>query len=184
MAVAALVPRLPATASRAGTVRDKTAWTFTRAVRMAGLGTVRRGVSVAPAALTGTLAGLVTKRGDGHAHRSMALSGQRWPSDTLYQAGTMPLGLDEDRRRHAAAMGTQWCLGCVASARVPLDGLPPSPTQGSFPLTTLGEACRQQAQALLEALLLEAHARLHLGQRAEALLASVCAKQQPAMARG
>jgi hypothetical protein len=54
MAVEDLVPRLPPSASRPVTVRDKTSGTFPRAVRLPGLGTVRLVVSCKNAALTGT----------------------------------------------------------------------------------------------------------------------------------
>ena len=42
---------------------------------------------------------------------------------------------------------------------------------------------RQQAQALMQALILSVHERLQLGQRAEDLFASLFAKQQTAAAR-
>ena len=73
MAVAALVPLIPATAYRAVTVRDQTSGTFPRAVRLAGLGTVRLVVSCEPAEWTGTSAVLVSNRGDGQAQRLIAL---------------------------------------------------------------------------------------------------------------
>ena len=85
--------------------------------------------------------------------------------------------------RHAEALGKQWCLVCVASACLPLDGLPPSLRQGSVPLNTIGEAWRQQAQALLQALSLSAHEQLQRGQQAAALFASLFAKQQPVLVR-
>ena len=85
--------------------------------------------------------------------------------------------------RHAEAIGKHWCLVFVAYAFLPLDCLPPSPTKGSLPLKTIGEACRQQAQALMQALILYVHERLQLGQRVEDLFASLFAKQQPAAAR-
>src|SRR5437667_10506208 len=49
--------------------------------------------------------------------------------------------------------------------------------------STHGEACRQQAQALIEALILYAHEQLQRGQQAVELFAALFAKQQPAMAR-
>jgi hypothetical protein len=52
-----------------------------------------------------------------------------------------------------------------------------------LPIKTIGEACRQQAQALIEALILYAHERLQLGQRAEDIFAYVFAKQQTVMVR-
>jgi hypothetical protein len=55
--------------------------------------------------------------------------------------------------------------------------------QGSLPIKTIGEACRQQAQALMQALILYVHERLQLGQRVEDLFASLFAKQQTAAAR-
>jgi hypothetical protein len=71
----------------------------------------------------------------------------------------------------------------VAYSFLHLDCLPPSPTKGSLPLKTIGEACRQQAQALMQALILYVHERLQLGQRVEDLFASLFAKQQTAAAR-
>jgi hypothetical protein len=85
--------------------------------------------------------------------------------------------------RNAAAMKKQWCLVSVASAFLPLDCLPPSPTTGSFPLKTIGEACRQQAQARIEALILSAHEQLQRGQQAVDIFATLFAKQQPVMTR-
>jgi hypothetical protein len=178
IAVEDLVPRLPPTAYRAVTVRDKTYWTLTLAVRIPGLGTVRLVVSFANAELTGTSAVLVTNRVDWSAQRILTLDVQRWPIATFYQDGTTPLGLDEYRRRNAAAIGKHWCLVFVASSLLHLDCLPPSPTKGSSPLKTIGEACRQQAQALIQALILYAHERLQLGQRAEDIFAHLFAKQQ------
>jgi hypothetical protein len=183
LAVADVVPLIPPTASRAVAVQDKTSWTWTLGVRMPGLGTVRLVVRCANAELTGTSAVWVTKRVEGSAQRSIPLSGQRWPRDTLSQDGKTPLGLDEYRMRNAAASGTPWGLVFVAYALVPRDCLAPSPTTGRAPRNTLGEACRQQAQALIPALILSAHDRLQRGQRAEDLFAHWFAKQQTVMAR-
>jgi hypothetical protein len=107
---------------------------------------------------------------------------QRWPIETFYDRKTH-LGLDEYRMRNAEAIGKHWCLVFVAYSLLHLDCLPPSPTQGSLPLKTIGEACRQQAWALIEALILYAHERLQLGQKAADLFASLFAKHQQAMAR-
>ena len=85
--------------------------------------------------------------------------------------------------RNAEAIQKHWCLVFVAYSFLHLDCLPSSPTKGSLPITTIGEACRQQAQALMQALILYAHERLQLGQRVEDIFASMCAKQQPVIAR-
>jgi hypothetical protein len=103
--------------------------------------------------------------------------------ETFYQDGKTHLGLDEYRMRSAEAIQKHWCLVFVAYAFLPLDCLPSSPTQGSLPIKTIGEACRHQAQALLQALLLYAHEHLQLGQRVEEIFRYLFAKQQPVMAR-
>jgi hypothetical protein len=183
LAVEDLVPLIPPTAYRAVTIRDKTYWTFTLAVRIGGLGKVRLVVSFANAELTGTYAVLVTNRVDWSAQRIIALYLQRWPIETFYQDGKGHLGLDEYRMRNAAAIGKHWCLVFVAYSLLHLDCLSSSPIKGSLPIKTIGEACRQQAQALIEALILYAHERLQLGQSVEDLFASLFAKQQTVLVR-
>src|SRR6266702_4768870 len=183
IAVEDLVPLIPPTAYRAVTVRDKTSWTCTLAVRLPGLGKVRLVVSFKNAELTGTYVVLVTNRVDWDAQRIITLYLQRWPIETFYQDGKTHLGLNEYRMRHAEAIGKHWCLVFVEYSFVHLDCLLPSLTKGHRLLNTLGEACRQQAQALMQALILYVHERLQLGQRVEDLFASLFAKQQPAAAR-
>jgi hypothetical protein len=183
IAVEDLVPLIPPTAYRAVTVRDKTYWTFTLAVRIPGLGKVRLVLSFASAELTGTYAVLVSNRVDWNAQRLITLYLQRWPIETFYQDGKGHLGLDEYRMRNAEAIQKHWCLVFVAYSFLHLDCLPPSPTKGSLPIKTIGEACRQQAQALIEGVILYAHKCLELGQRAEDLFTSLFAKQSMVMAR-
>ena len=183
IAVEALVPLIPRTAYRAVTVGDTTYWTFTLAVRLPGLGKVRLVVRFKSAELTGTYVVLVTNRVDWSAPRIIALYVQRWPIETFYQDGKTHLGLDEYRMRNAEAIGKHWCLVFVAYALLPLDCLPSSPTKGRSLLKTIGEACRQQAQALIQALILYAHERLQLGQKAEDIFAQVFAKQQTVLVR-
>jgi len=182
IAVQDLVPLIPPTAYRAVTLGDKTYWTFTLAVRLPGLGKVRLVLSFAHAELTGTAAVLVSNRVDWSAQRILALYLQRWPIETFYQDGKTHLGLDEYRMRNAEAIGKHWCLVFVAYSLLHLDCLPPSPTKGGLPIKTIGEACRQQAQALIEALILYAHERLQLGQRAADIFAALFAKQSAVMA--
>jgi hypothetical protein len=79
LAVEDLVPLIPPTAYRAVTVRDKTYWTFTLAVRIPGLGKVRLVLRFESAELTGTYAVLVTNRVDWSAPRIIALYVPRWP---------------------------------------------------------------------------------------------------------
>jgi hypothetical protein len=183
IAVEDLVPLIPPTAYHAVTVRDKTYWTFTLAVRLPGLGKVRLVVSFTSAELTGTYVVLVTNRVDWSAQRIIALYLQRWPIETFYQDGKTYLGLDEYRMRSAEAMKRHWCLVFVAYSFLHLDCLPSSPTKGSLPIKTIGEACRHQAQALMQALILYAHEHLQLGQRVEEIFGYLFAKQQPVMVR-
>ena len=182
-AVQDLVPRVPPTASRAGTVGDPIDGTLTLAVRLPGRGTVRLGVRFATAARPGTSAVLVTPRVDWRAQRMSARSLHRWPLAPLSPDGTTPLGVDASRLRTADARGKPWCLVVVASAFWPRDGLPPSPRQGSVPRTTLGAAGRQHGPTLLESLILSAHAQRQRGQQAGEIFAAVCAKHHPVLAR-
>ena len=172
-----LVPLIPATAYRPVTVDDTTFWTFTLAVRIPGLGKVRLVLSFENAELTGTYAVLVTNRADWSAHRIIATYLQRWPIETFYQEGKEHLGLDEYRMRDAEAIQKHWCLVFVAYSLLHLDCLPPSLKQGRLPIKTIGEACRQQAQALIEALILQTHERLQLGHTAQDVFAQLFAKQ-------
>jgi hypothetical protein len=183
IAVEALVPLIPRPAYRAVTVGDTTYWTFTRAVRLPGLGKVRLVVSFRNAEWTGTYVVLVSNRVDWNAQRIITLYLQRWPIETFYQDGKGHLGLDTYRMRSAEAIGKHWCLVFVAYSLLPLDCLPSSPRKGSLPVKTIGEACRQQTHALIEALILYAHKQLQLGQQASDLFAALFAKQQPARAR-
>jgi SRSO17 transposase len=183
IAVEELVPLIPPTAYREVTVGDTTYWTFTLAVRLPGLGKVRLVISFKSAELTGTYAVLVSNRVDWHAQRIITLYLQRWPIETFYQDSKGHLGLDTYRMRSTEAIGKHWCLVFVAYSLLHLDCLPPSPTKGSSPLKTIGEACRQQAQALIEALILYAHEQLQRGQQAVDIFATLFAKQQTTMAR-
>jgi hypothetical protein len=183
IAVEDLVPLIPPTAYRGGTVGDTTYWTFTLAVRLPGLGKVRLVISFKSAELTGTYAVLVSNRVDWHAQRIITLYVQRWPIETFYQDSKGHLGLDTYRMRSTEAIGKHWCLVFVAYSLLHLDCLPPSPTKGSSPLKTIGEACRQQAQALIEALILYAHEQLQRGQQAVDIFATLFAKQQTTMTR-
>ena len=173
-----LVPLIPANAYRAAKIGGQTYWTFTLAVRIPGLGKVRLVISFENAALTGTYAVLVTNRVDWMAQRIIATYLQRWPIETFYQDGKEHLGFDEYRMRDAKAIQKHWCLVFVAYSLLHLDCLPSSLRQSRLPIKTIGEACRQQAQALIEALILYASKQLEQGQKANDLFAYLFAKQQ------
>src|SRR5437667_12665763 len=91
--------------------------------------------------------------------------------ETFYQAGKTHLGLDESRMRNAEAIQKHWCLVFVAYWILHLDCLPPSRTNGSLPMKSIGDACRQQAQALMHAVVFYAHDRLQPGPRLQDVFA-------------
>ncbi len=173
-----LVPLIPATAYRPVNVGDTIYWTFTLTVRIPDLGKVRLVISFENAELTSTYAVLVTNRVDWTAQRIIATYLQRWPIETFYQDGKGQLGLDEYRMRDAEAIQKHWCLVFVAYSLLLLDCLPPSPTKSCRPIKTIGEACRQQAQALIEALILQMHEQLQQGQKAKEVFTQLFAKQR------
>ena len=60
--------------------------------------------------------------------------------------------------RSAEAIRKHGCLVFVAYSFLHLDCLPASPKEGlKLPIKTIGEACRGQAQALIQALILHTH---------------------------
>ena len=172
-----LVPLIPAKAYRAVKVGEQTYWTFTLTVRIPGLGKVRLIISFENAELTGTYAILVSNRVDWTAFRMISTYLQRWPIETFYQDGKQHLGFDEYRMRNAKAIQKHWCLVFVAYSFLHLDCLPTSLRQSRLPIKSIGEACRQQAQSLIEALILYASRQLEQGRQANDLFAYLFAKQ-------
>ena len=182
IAVQDLVPLIPATAFRQVKVEDETYWAFTFTVCIPKLGKVRLVISYENADLTGTYVVLVTNRVDWTAQRVVATYLLRWPIETFYQDGKENLGLDEYLMRNAEAIGKHWCLVFVAYSLLHLDCLPPTQTEGSLPVKTIGEACRQQAQALIQRLILLAHDKLQQGQSAQEVFGYLFAKQRAVVA--
>ncbi len=174
-----LVPLIPPSAFRALTIGAQSYWCFTLSLRIPDLGKVRIVISFGNAELSGSYAVLVTNRVDWSAQRIIALYLQRWPIETFYQDGKTYLGFDEYRMRDAEAIKKHWCLEFAAYSILHLDCLPPSPRKGQrVPLKTIGEACRQQAQALIQQLLLHTHELLQQGQDAATVFTYLFAKQQ------
>lgn len=173
-----LVPLIPANAYRHLQVKGKSYWCFARNVRIAGLGKVRIVISFETAQLTGTYVVLVTNRIDWSPEHILKTYLLRWPIETFYQDGKGLLGLDEYRMRSAEAFQKHWSLVFVAYSFLHLDCLPASPKEGLvFPIRTIGEACRQQGQALIQALILHTHQRLSEGVNVHDLFNLLFAKQ-------
>jgi len=152
-------------------------------VRIPSLGPVRIVISFANAELTGTYAVLVTNRTDWTATQILRRYLQRWPIETFYQDGKGHLGLAAYRMRTAEAMKKHWCLVFVAYSLAHLDCLPTDPIARTrklpvHPIKTIGEVCREQAQALIQALILFAHHLLQAGESAQDVFAKLFAKEQ------
>lgn len=182
IAVEDLIPHIPADAYRVVRVGKTTSWCFTVVVRVATLGRVRLVISFANAERTGTAALLLTNQRDWSAQKILTTYLQRWPTETFYQDGKGHLGLDAYRMRSAEAIGKHWCLVFVAYTFLQLACLSPSLPKESPPMKTIGDACRQQTQALIERLLLYVHERLLHGQPADVVFAHLFAKQRPLLA--
>jgi hypothetical protein len=177
IAVEDLVPLLPATAYRPVTVQGHTYWCFTLGVRIPGLGKVRIVVSFERESLTGRSVVLVTNRVDWSAAKIIALSLQRWPTETFYQDGQGQLGFDAYRMRSTEAIGKHWCLVFVAYSLLHLTCLPAGPDRPKGLMQTMGDACRQQGRALIQRLLLFVHDQLSHGATADHVFAQLFAKQ-------
>ncbi len=178
IAVEELVPLIPPSAYRAVTVGEQTYWCFTLVVRVPRLGKVRLVISFPHADRSGTAVVLVTNQREWHAQRIIATYLLRWPTETFYQDSKGHLGLDTYRMRTAEAIEKHWCLVFVAYSFLHLACLPPPLVRRSFPSKTIGEVCRQQAEGLIQALLVHAHERLLRGTPIEDLVATLFAKQR------
>ena len=178
LAVDDLVPLIPPSAYRAVTVGEHTYYCFTLVARVPGLGKVRLVISFQHADLSGGYVVLVTNQRDWSAARIIATYLWRWPTETFYQDSKGHLGLDTYRMRSAEAIEKHWCLVFVAYSFLHLACLLPPLVRRSVPLKTIGEVCRQQAEALIQSLILHAHERLLHGVPIEDLVATLFAKQR------
>jgi hypothetical protein len=178
LAVEELVPLIPANAYRPVTVSEQTYWCFTLAVRIPGLGKVRRVVSFEHKPVTGRYTVLVTNRADWSAAKIIALYLQRWPTETFDQDSKGQLGFNEYRMRSAEAIGKHWCLVFVAYSLLHLTCLPARPERTKGLIQTIGDACRQQGRALLQKLLVFVHDQLSQGDTVDQVFAQLFAKQR------
>jgi Transposase DDE domain len=181
--VAALVALLPANAYKPVTIGGSTYYCFTKTVRIPTLGRVRLVISFANAELTGSYAALVTNRTDWTAAQILQRYLQRWPIETFYQDGKGHLGLAAYRMRTAEAIKRHWCLVFVAYSLAQLECLPSrsGARMGNLPthpLKTIGDVCRQQGHALVQALILYAHELLQQGKSVQEVFTLLFIKQQ------
>jgi len=177
VSVEEFVKKIPANAFKMVVVNEKTYWTFSLTVRIPSLGKVRLVISYENGKLTDTYVVLVTNALDWEAKRIIATYLLRWPIETFYQDGKEQLGLDEYLMRNAKAIGKHWCLVFVAYSLLHLDCLPSPLAEEQAPTKSIGEACRQQARALIELLVIHAHQMLQNGESAKSVFDSLFAKQ-------
>jgi SRSO17 transposase len=176
-----LVPLIPRSAYTQVTIGERDYWYCALNLRVPRLGRVRIVISFGNAELTGTYAVLVSNRTDWSAKKILETYVQRWPIETFYQDSKGHLGLDEYRMRTATAIKKHWCLVFVAYSFLHLQCLAASPSKRkrlAHPIKTIGEACRQQGQALIEKLIVYAHELLQQGHSATKVFAAIFAKQQ------
>jgi DDE superfamily endonuclease len=178
IAIEDLVPLIPANAYRSVTIREHTYWCFTLAVRIPSLGKVRIVVSFETEQLTGRAVVLVTNRVDWSAAKIISLYLYRWPTETFYQDSKGHLGFNEYRMRNAEAIGKHWCLVFVAYSLLHLTCLPAVPDRAKSLIQSIGDACRQQARALLQQLLMFVHDRLSSGAPVDHVFAHLFAKKR------
>jgi DDE superfamily endonuclease len=176
--VDALVPLIPPSAYRAVTVGAQTYWCFTLVVRVPSLGKVRLVISFAQADLQGTSVVLVTNQREWSAQRIITTYLLRWPTETFYQDSKGHLGLDTYRMRSAEAIAKHWCLVFLAYSFLHLACLPPPLAHRSVPRKTIGEVCRQQAEASIQQLLLYTHEQLLGGSQVDDVFTRLFAKQR------
>ena len=182
-----LVLLIPKKSYKQVTISDKNYWCFSLKVRIPSLGQVRIVISYDNTDLLGTYAILVSNRTDWSAKRIITAYLQRWPIETFYQDSKGHLGLDAYRMRTSEAIKKHWCLVFVAYSLLHLECLPASRVGGRAkqvcrPIKTIGEACRQQGEAVIEALILYAHDLLQRGQSAAEVFAMLFAKQRKGIA--
>lgn len=176
-----LVPLIPHKAYKPITIDARTYYTFTMTVRIPSIGKVRIVVSFDNPDLQGNYVVLVTNRADCNAKRIISTYLLRWPIETFYQDGKQLLGLDEYCMRTAQAFQKHWSLVFVAYSLLHLDCLRPSLTKKQrSPNKSIGEATRQQAQSLIQDLILTAHNALMDGQTISQVFHTLFTKQQVA----
>lgn len=177
VSVAEFAKRIPTKAFKLVVVNEKSYWIFSLTVRIPSLGKVRLVISYENSQLTDTYVVLVTNALDWESKRIITTYLLRWPIETFYQDGKEQLGLDEYLMRSAKAIGKHWCLVFVAYSLLHLDCLPSPLAEEQVPTKSIGETCRQQARALIELLIIQAHQRLQNGENAKLVFDSLFAKQ-------
>ena len=177
VSVEEFVKQIPANAFKMVVVNEKTYWTFSLTVRIPSLGKVRLVISYENSKLSKTYVVLVTNALDWEAKRIIATYLLRWPIETFYQDGKEQLGLDEYLMRNAKAIGKHWCLVFVAYSLLHLDCLPSPLAEEQVPTQSIGQACRQQARALIELLVIHTHKLLQNGESAKSVFDALFAKQ-------
>ena len=142
------------------------------------MGKVRLVIAFDNPELKGDFVVLVTNRLDWSAEFIIQTYLRRWPIETFYQDSKGLLGLDEYRMRTAKAFQKHWCLVFVAYSFLHLHCLELSRKKGTaLPLKSIGEACRQQGQSLVQSLILMVHNLLTAGESVDDVFRLLFSKQ-------
>ena len=174
-----LVPLIPNKVFKAITLSGRLYYTFTMTVRIPSIGKVRIVISFDNPELEGNYVVLVTNRLDCNAKRILSTYLRRWPIETFYQDSKQLLGMDEYRMRTAQAFQKHWSLVFVAYSLLHLDCLSASLSKKqSLPHKSIGKSARQQAQFLIQDLILYTHDAIQSGQSAHHVFDTLFAKQQ------
>lgn len=176
-----LVPLIPKKAYRPVTIGQRTYYCFPLSVRMPSLGRVRLVISFPTEAITGTCALFATRSLRMELHQVLTRYLQRWPIETFYQEGKQLLGLDAYRMRDAQAIAKHWCLVFAAYSFLHLDSLL-SPLKQRSTRKTIGEVCRQQQYALIEACFRFVQTMIEQGSTLEEAMDMLFHKQKGALA--
>jgi hypothetical protein len=128
--------------------------------------------------LTGRSVVLVTNRVAWSAANIIRLYWHRWPTATFDQDRKGHLGFNAYRMRSAEAIGKHGCLVFVASSLLHLTCLPAVPDRTKRLIHSIGDACRQQARAWLQQLLMCVHDRLSSGAPVDQVFAHLFAKKR------
>ena len=149
-----LVPLIPCHRFKKITTGGKDYWVFTRNVILPSLGPVRIVISFDNQALSGSYAVLVTNRLDWGPIYIIKTYLKRWPIETFYQDVKQLLGFDTYQLRSMDAILKHWQLVFLAYGLLSLKRLQKTASKkAQVPLQTIGQVCRQQAQANASAFL-------------------------------
>ena len=165
-----LIPLIPKSAFHPRKINGIVYWGFSTTGVIPSIGKVRLVISFSNAKLEGSYGIRVTNRIDWEAKRIITGYLERWPIETFYQDSKQYLGVGEYQMRKMLAIQNHGYLVFLSYSLLHLDIMNSSLEKGKNRLQTIGEACRQQSQALVKSLVLWVHRQLSKGIRMETIM--------------